>query len=376
MNDPSEHDDGYREELGPQDKSDFNKLFKKKYRSIDEERARESFERSFESGEEAEYRLFRDVVNAFSSKQGGFEALIVNPLYEFGHPKAEVLLAKPQANSVHLCFVACEVGGHNYMDWSTRINETHQLTNDAKAIEGLKKHIHCSELDVGSIQHATITRDIDIPDANIRILKAGTDPEYYAIWKLIRSAEYNEQTEEMEEDKTIKYHDGNMAVPDFKTICQRGIDPKAFDNDDIKYCLTSHPVFPLGEVCLSLYLSRYDADENPKEFYQSDFKETYLENIHFGNGRGAMTSIAENQVEELLKFGLEHGILKDDSDTVDERDFKIMWTGEDAGDIKPMVKLKFIDSKIPAETGDMAFSLAKEAHEKGEHSLSDFTDAN
>lgn len=127
MKEPSYFDGGYYDELGPQDKTDFEKLYRKKYRSLDEETASESFTRTFESNVEAEYRLFRDVVNAFSSGKAGFEATIVNPLYEYSEPEAEVLLAKPQANSVHLCFVSCKVGGQDYMDWTECVNSAHEL---------------------------------------------------------------------------------------------------------------------------------------------------------------------------------------------------------------------------------------------------------
>ncbi|ELY79882.1 hypothetical protein C487_05844 [Natrinema pallidum DSM 3751] len=346
MRGPEHYDNEYYQQLGPQDKKDFEKLFRKKVNSIDEEGARESYERSFQSNFEAEYRLFRDIVNAFSSGQAGFEATVVDPLYEFGDSNAEVLLAKFQSNSVHLCFVSCCVGGHNYTEWMSGVNETHELASDDEMMEALKTHINCSGLELGTVQYVTITRDIDIPDADVRILKAGTDPEYYAVWKLLRSAEYNEEEEEMEDAKTITYHDGKMAVPDFQQLCERGIDPTAAENDDIKYSLTSHPVFPVGEVCLDLYLDKLGDKENPKEFYENEFEEAFLDNIYFGNDRGAMTSLAEDQVDILLEFGLKHGILKEDSDVVDERDYKIMWGSEDAGAIKSMVREKFIDSHV------------------------------
>lgn len=373
MKDPTYYDnEGYYESLGPGDQDNFESLYEEKGKKVDEERARESYRRSFEDGPEAEYHLFRDIVNAFSSGKAGFEAILVNPLYEFGEARAEVLLAKPQSNSVHLCFVSCEVGGHDYMEWTEHINKTHNITNDEKALQSLKTHIKCSSLKIGTIQFITVVRDIDLPDADVNILKSGTNPEYYAIWELIRSAEYNELKGEMEEAKTIKYYDGDMAVPDFRNICQQGIDPMAAENDDIKYSLQSHPVFPLGEVCLALYLDKLGADDNPKEFYRSQFQQSYLDSIHFGNNRGAMDPIAESKVDELIEFGLNIGVFKNDSDTVDEREFKIMWGSEDAGDIKPMVKRKYIGSKVPEEKGQIAFTLAKEDFEPEEHTFDDF----
>ncbi|GAA5473598.1 hypothetical protein [Haloarcula hispanica] len=372
MIEPDSFDDGYYSGLGLQDKKDFDKLYKKKYKSIDEDRARESFEQSFDSNEEAEYRLFRDVVNAFSSPQAGFEATIVNPLYEFGEPEVEILLAKPQSSSVHLCFISCEISGQDYIRWQERINSVSELMDNQQIVETIKNNANCSNLRLGSIQFVTLTQDIDIVDADVDILKRGIDPEYYAIWKLIRSAEYNEETEEMEEAKTIKLHDGSTSVPSLETIVSGGIDPTTAENDDIKYCFSSHPVFPIGEVCLELYLNKYNTSENPKEFNRSEFESAYLNNVHFGDDRESMTTIAEDRVDDLLEFSLSHGIIKKDDDIVEQRDFKIMWSSEDPGDIKSMVQNKYIDSKVPERTGQIAYDRTKEEHEKGEASLDDF----
>ncbi|AEM58402.1 hypothetical protein HISP_14345 [Haloarcula hispanica N601] len=85
-----------------------------------------------------------------------------------------------------------------------------------------------------------------------------------------------------------------------------------------------------------------------------------------------MTTIAEDRVDDLLEFSLSHGIIKKDDDIVEQRDFKIMWSSEDPGDIKSMVQNKYIDSKVPERTGQIAYDRTKEEHEKGEASLDDF----
>lgn len=372
MKGPEQFDNGYRDSLGRQDTADFDELYRKKYRSIDDDRARESFVRSFEANTEAEHRLFRNVVNAFSTAEAGFTTTIVNPLYEFDVPDPEVLLAKFQANSVHLCFVSCKVGGEEYESWKDDINEAHAVATDEEVLTNIKQSILCEGLDIGTVQYVTLTRAKDIPDVDVEIIQAGSDPDYYALWKLLREEEYNETTGEMEAAKTIHYEAGSMAVPEFQNVCSDGIDLLGADNDDIRFSLTSHPVFALGEVCLHLYLNR-DADaDNAKEFFRSEFAQAYRENTHFGDNRAAIDPIADQKIEDLLDFGLNHGILKDDDDVVEERDYKIMWGSENAADIKGMVRRKYTDDKVPEETGKMAFSRAKEQFTEGEHSLDDF----
>lgn len=372
MKGPEQFGDGYREELGPQDTSDFDKLYKGEYRSVNEERAKESFKRSFEANIESEYLLFRNVVNAFSSPQAGFTTTIVNPLYEFGSKKPDVLLAKFQTESVHLCFVTCEVGGHNYESWISDVNRMYDVASDDDVIDQIKESILCADLSIGSIQYVTLTRAKDLPDVDVDILNTGASPDYYALWKLLRNEEYNESTGEMEEAKTIHYENGSMSVPEFKNVCNGGIDLLGADNDDIRFSLTSHPVFVLGEICLNIYLNPGPEQENPKEFFKSEFEQNYLDNIHFGDNRDAMDPISESKIDELLEFGIEHGIIKKDESVVDEKDYKIMWGSEKAADIKEMVRRKFIDSKIPEETGRIAFSRAKEQFSEGEYTLDDF----
>jgi hypothetical protein len=87
---PFDDDDEYAT-MGRGDKRNFRKLFTEKYNSIDIERAKESYQSTFQATDASEHHLFKDVVNAFSSNHAamgsnsGFETTIVNPLLEFGY---------------------------------------------------------------------------------------------------------------------------------------------------------------------------------------------------------------------------------------------------------------------------------------------------
>lgn len=368
------YDDGYyEEELGRNDKSEFEKLYKKIYRSIDEDRARQSFETNFEATDEAAFRLFRDVVNAFSSKgtasgsNSGFETTIVNPLYEFGDAAAEILLAKKQPSGVHLCFVSCNVGGEQADNWRNEINRTSELMSDSEYKEALKTHIQCSDLSIRSVQYVTLTRDLDLIDADVEVLKMGTNPDNYAIWKLIESELPDGETE----DKTIKYHEGKIKVPKLEEVCRNGIDPTLVENDDIRFSLTSHPVFPLGEVCLNLYLNNLDSSEEPEEFDKSQFDSIYRNKIHTGTNRDKIEEKVDDKIERLVQLGQEYGLFIEDTE-IESKDYRLRWESEDPGDIKPMVQDKYFKGMIPEETGKLAYERARSQFEQGNYSLDDF----
>lgn len=374
MKDPTQFDQNdYYSTLGKGDRKKFKKLFNEKYTNIDEERAKESFRSTFNATAGPEYHLFRDVVNAFSSEQAadgsdsGFETTIVNPLYELGHSGAEVLLAKKQPTGVHLCFVSCNVGGERSDSWREEINRTDDLLDSRDNRERIKSHIQCSSIDIRSVQYVTFTREIDLVDIDMDVLKIGTNPDHYAVWKLIES-EIPDETGE--DDKTIKLHDGNIANPNLHELCEGGIDPTLAENDDIRYCLTTHPVFPLGEVCLDLYLSKKGIEEEPKEFTRRQFTNKYLDKIYFGENRERIDWVASEKIDHLLEIGCEYGIL-DDEDEVREREYRLMWDSEDAGDIKSMVKEKYFDSMVPDEMGDLAFERAKREFEPEQQSLAE-----
>lgn len=377
MKDPAPFDDEDRyATMGRGDQQDFKKLFTEKFNNIDIERAKESYKSTFEATDAPEHHLFNDVVNAFSSNyaamgsNSGFETTIVNPLIEFGDSGAEVLLAAEHPTGVHLCFVSCNVGGENPEVWRNEINATRDLLESGNHREQLLSHIRCSGLEIRTAQYLTFTREKDLVDVDMDVMKIGTDPDNYAIWKLIVSEPPTHDDDE--EDKEIKLHNGHIEHPDLRRLSQDGIDPTLAENDDIMYCLSTHPVFPLGEVLLQLYLDKEGAEEEPEEFKRSEFARTYRNKIHFGDNREAVEQLVSEEIDSLLEMAVKSEIVIDDEDEVKERDYRIRWDSEDAGDIKDMVKDKFFTEMAPEVMGYLAFERAFNQFEQEESSLTDF----
>jgi hypothetical protein len=377
MKDPSPYDeDGRYAGLGRGDKQKFRKLFTKKYEAIDIDRAKESYISTFQASDAPEYRLFKDVVNSFSSNHAadgsnsGFETTIVNPLFEFGDSGAEVLLAEKHPTGIHLCFVSCNAGGEEPEVWRQEINTTRELLCSDNHREHLLSHIRCSGLSIRTVQYLTFTREHDLVDVDMEVMKIGTEPENYAVWKLV---EVEPSAGEHSGHRSIRLQDGHIEHPDLRRLSQNGIDPTRAENDDIMYCLTSHPVFPLGEVCMQLYLDKEREGEEPEEFIRSEFAEVYRDKVEFGENREGMEEHVTGMVDSLLETALDYDIVVDDEDEVEERDYRIRWDTEDAGDIKDMVKKKFFKKMAPDEMGYLAFDRAWDEFDPEESSLGDFT---
>lgn len=375
MKDPHYYDeDGWIDTLGRGDQSNFLDLFDEKYRAIDEERAKVSLEKAFERNAEEEHRLFKAIVDAFSPKRiaagsdSGFETAIINPLYEFGQESSEILLAKKQVRSVHLSFVCCEIGGENYDQWRENINTVESIFKSKGNRETLKKHLDCNGLDIKTVQYLTITRDRDLVDVDMDVLKLGTTPDNYAVWKLMESE--LPDSEEDEEDQLITHHGGNVEHPDLLDVAVDGLDYTLVDNDDVRFALTSHPVFAIGEVCLQIYLDQISGKENPDEFNKSDFSDTYRSKIQLGENRVEVENELEDQIDVLLDIACQADMLQEEGEEFDtDRDYRLVWDSDEPKDIKDMVRHKFFKFKAPEERGRLAFQRARDDFERVESQL-------
>jgi len=373
MKDPELFDsDGFLDQVGSEGEKEFRRLYQEKWAAIDKNRAKDSYENTFETTIKKRYKLYRDIVNSFSGDNGaegsesGFETTIINPLLEFGDSGAEVLLARKHVTGVHLCFVSCNESSQDVDTWRSHINNTYSLMSDEDNRERLKEHIESPESQIRTVQYLTFTKAFELVDIDVDVLRFGTDPDEYAIWKLIESELPEDELEEV--NKEIQYHDGSVAVPDLDQLGRDGLDPTIAENDDFRFCLTTHPVYVLREILLKIYLDNHGVDE-PKEFRSGRIKSTFKNLAHVGENRDSAEEMVEERASELTEFALEHGIISDDEDTVEERDFRIMWGSEDAGDIKKMVKNKYISDQVPNEMGRLAFQRAEEDFEPPNESL-------
>ncbi|WP_157972751.1 hypothetical protein [Haloprofundus halophilus] len=373
MRDPSKYDenDWIDENIPKSSQKDFKRLYNRIYKSLDEEFILDSLRTNFESQVQPKHRLFRAVVDGFSPKDGadgsdsGFETTIVNPLFEAGQSDAEILLAKSQANGqIHLCFVSCIVGTEDSQKIATEINSIATVVESEDNKNRLKSHLDSESKNIRSVQYLTLTRDRDLIDLDYDVVKIATQPDEYAIWSLVEG----ELPEE--NDQTIHHKNGTVHHAKLREIGERGIDVTRVENDDIRYCLTSNPIFPIGEVCMRIYLQHLGENkDNPKELKASEFHECYRSKIELGSNRSEIEDIVHEKVENLITAALDLEILSEDAEA--PNDYKIMWSSQNAGDIKEMVKYKHFRDRMSDECGRLAFEKAKSQWENPNESLTD-----
>lgn len=374
MKNPDPYDDNgwISENIPKSNRNEFKKLFSKIHRSLDEDSILDDLKRRFEAQHEAEYRLFRAVVDGFAPKKGadgsdsGFEATIVNPLFDEGQTDVEVLLAKPQANGqIHLCFVSCTVGTESSEKISEQINNVHSLIESSDNKSRLKSHIDSEDKSIRSIQYLTLTRDKDLIDLDFDVVKIATQPDEYAIWSLVEGELPDEDIND------IQHEDGKIHHARLKEVGNSGIDVTRADHDDIRYNLTSHPVFPIGEICMRIYLNHSVAGkDNPEELRESEFHSYYTNKMEIGSDRPAISHILQNKSKSLIQTAIDLDILDEDAES--PNDYKIKWNSKEAGDIKETIRYKYLKNQISDERGDIAFEKAQDEWDNPNKSLGDF----
>ncbi|WP_331234855.1 hypothetical protein [Natronorarus salvus] len=281
MTDPISFDnEGWIEANVPKPQlSKFNDIFNKKYNALDYERAEKSLLNKIEASEE-HHRLFKAIVDGFSPRHGNavtksdFELVLVDPIYELSVNSAEILLAIKQVQSIHLCFVYCEIGGENYMEWVKRINTTNNVYERIYTQKKIKEHIGCTGLEIRSVQFITLCREIDLIEVDSDIVRNGTEPDSYAIWALGDGESPNEGSGSSAsggQSRQITHQEGHIEHPDLRNIATEGIDFVLTDNDDVKYSIGTHPIIILGEVFQQLFLDQHGTTDYPDEFDKADF---------------------------------------------------------------------------------------------------------
>lgn len=359
--------EGYIETLGRGNKEEFRKLFNKKHSNIDVSRAIDAYRTTFDSEFKSRHQLFKDIVNCFTFEGYEYELTIIDPLHEFGDSRADILLAKKHPQNVHLCFIFCEAVGENFETWIENINKTYELMDSSSNRRELLEHIRCPSSEIRSTQYVTLTKAQDLVDANRDLLFRQVDPDEYAVWKRVESGNFGE------DDKEIVLDDGSISNYRLQELIDEGIDVISSTTSNVEFGLKSHPVFPIREICLQLYLDRDgDGDDNPEEFFSEDFADKYWENTIFGENRDTIESFVEDEIEYLLDKACEYNILQDDPDELNDREYRIRWQTEQAADIKDMVKDKFFKGNAPEKMGRLAFKRAKNDFETDQYDLDDF----
>jgi len=370
MIEASEFDeDGYRETLSKGDRSRFDELYREKWNDIDPGRAETLFTRDYEDNHKENTKLFSAVVDGFPPEESavdtesGYETTLVNPLYEHNGRTADVLLAKPTYHDVHLCFVCCEIGGEDRTEWVERVNKVKETFEEDECRQDLMQQIECDDLNLGSIQYATVSRPKDLVEIDFDLLEATLNVDNYVI------------LEHVEEERLLIPREGEIASEVLREEFADGLDYSRADVTDIKYRLNEHPIIPLKQTFLDVVVSGIQdgANQHPREFEREDFREKYDGGLDLGERTAARDEIIDEKVDDLLQEAEKTDLVFQNTEEINsEREFRFRTSNAVPEGIKDTVEEKYTKFYARYQRGQLAFDRAKRDFDEEDSDLDDF----
>jgi hypothetical protein len=353
--DPDEFDcEDYLETLPPEDKSDLTDLFEEKYRNIDVERVKKDLENKINQQEREIIESAQSIVGGFHPRRrgrdssSGFEFEFFSPLCEIGVDGGDLLMARADYNSLHLCIVVCEIGGENPREWVTRINNIDDIL-DSDNLDRLKEQLDCSSHSVETLQYITLAREVDLQGFNYSNFNHLVDVDTHSIWERNR------------EEREFRHLAGTLGHQDLADAIDSGFEYESVGAPTIQYLIGSHPILALEEAVFTLVYDNVSrGDEYPQEFEQSEFRDRYESSLQLGADGNEYDELVTEEVNKIISFGKKIDLIEDDSDEIDSnRDYDLKFSGEKPHMAKQAVMNKYLKHQAPIEHGNRAFSRAK-----------------
>ncbi|MEF8773004.1 hypothetical protein [Halodesulfurarchaeum sp.] len=367
---PSDFDDsGILEDLSPHDEEGFTEEFKSIYSEIDENRVREHLKNSVIQPSREKIETVQSLVGGFhprmASRQNGaseFEFEFLSPLSEIGEDGGDILLARADYRSLHLAIIAVEIGGESKQEWIRRINHIGDMFDDGDIRSRIRTQLGSSSRSIETIQYVTLSREVDLAEFEYSRLAHLVEVDDYAVWERNRS------------QQTFNHSGGRIAHQDLTSTLESGLNYGGLNAPSIKFLIGSFPVLALEEMVFDLiYMHEADDDDHPQEFTQDEFQVLFESMIELGAQDQEYDELIENEVNRVLDFGLDIGMLSDDPDEINsQRDFDIKFQGEKPPKAKEEVVEKFLKTESPRERGRRAFSRTRENFEPDDSDLDDF----
>ncbi|MDB2276558.1 hypothetical protein PM022_18955 [Halorubrum ezzemoulense] len=361
-------DDEFLRALSREDESDFRDLYSEKFSNIDLDRIRTELKNQISQIEREFIESAQSIVGGFHprrrSAQGasGFEFEFFSPLCEVDVDGGDLLMARADYNSLHLCIVACEVGGENQYEWVRRINTISDNLAAEGMLDRIQQQLGCSSHTVNRIQYITLAREVDLLEFEYSDIGHLVEPDNYSVWERNR------------ENQEFRYRGGSLAHQDLTDAIYQGFDYGSIGAPTIQYMVGTHPVLVLEEVVYTLLTDHINQeDDHPQEFDRDEFRDRYESPLQLGAQGDDYDEVVNREVDRLLSFGSKINLIEDDPDEIDSsKDYDLKFTGEKPHLAKKAVLNKFLDHRSPIERGSRAFSRAKDAFEPQSTDLNQF----
>jgi hypothetical protein len=356
--------DGYLDRLTEGDESRFREVYQEQHDELDIEASKAAVRATLRNKHEPHHEVLGAIADGFhpyneEGMETGYEVALSNPLYEVEATAADLLLTAQDYQEVHLCFVACESAGEDYVRWGRHINEISDLYRGHE--EKLLEQFPVEGLDMGHVQFVTATMKEDLPDVDLKYLKSTVSPDNYAIWVVDDDYEGNG-------DRQVELRNefGHLAHRQLRTVLEDGFDYGKGESTDLGCTLNSHEFVMLRETFLRLMLQQYsDKREEPREFNQRDFEKTLVSHTQIGDPPEEKTQLMRSRAANLLEVADDAEMLYSGGhrNINTNRDYRLRFPSGMPTQVPEHIRPKYIEYRAPWKMAEDAYERAREEFE-------------
>lgn len=352
--------DSYLPRLSDRDESDFREKYEEKHGELSYDASETAVKALLRNKHEPQHEVFEAIADGFhpyndEGMETGYEVALTNPLCEMRETPADVLLTAQDYREVHLCFVVCEAGGENYIEWARNINEVSDLYTGHE--EELLEQIPIEGLDPGHVQFVTAAPKEDLPDIDFKYMKGSVSPDNYSLWVVDDDYEGNGDRQ-----VELRKEYGTVAHRQLRTVLDSGFDYGKGENTEINCTLNSHDFIALRETFMGLMLKQHAADkEQPREFNRDDFVNELTRQTQVADPPEEKVNVIRSRASTLL-------VVADDAEMVysgsnsninTNRDFRLRYPTGMPTQVPEHIKPKYIEYRTPIKMAEDAYDQAR-----------------
>lgn len=351
-------DDGYIEQLVPEDKESFEELFEKKVKELDIEDIKALIKGHLDDRREHD-KIVSAVASGFhqdsfaeGSSESNYEFAFTEPLEELNVSNGDVLLVKEEHDCVYLAIIECKAGS-TYSSWIDHIFDIRDVLEQEKYSKELKSQFDASEKEIANIEYVIATKAPNA--ASIDLDNMGKDvPDNLVIWG------YDESESRLFNSSVNKCQDSDLR----STMSDLGIDYGIIDAP-IEYTYSTDTIFQLEHTLFEIIKEKHlSGDEYVKEFDRDEIYEKFEGRLQMGVSGSDREELVKSRVEDIISLGKKIGIITEDSDRIGSgRDYRFIFQGKTPQTGQRAVREKYIDFRSEVKLHERAYEIVKEDFE-------------
>lgn len=356
--------EGYLSRLSDYDESNFREEYEETFQDLSYDASKTAVEALLRNKHEPRYEVLKAVADAFHpynehGRKTEFEVALTNPLCEISKTPADLLLTAHDYREVHLCFVVCEAGGENYIEWARNVNQVYNLYKGHE--EELLIQIPIEGLETGKVQFVTATHKEDLPDIDFKYMNSSVSADNYSLWVV---DDDNESDEERQVELREEY--GTITHGKLRERLEKGLDYGKGGDTEVGCTLNSHDFIVLRETFMGLMFRQHtDNRDEPREFDQRDFVNELTEQTQVDEPPDEKLDVIQARAKNLLRVAdnAEMVFSGSNSRINTNRDYRLRYPSGLFTQVPEHIEPKYVEYRTPLKRGEDAFQQVKDGFE-------------